>query len=59
MGKVLAEELPIAAPGEHVLYAGSALANNGMMDDLTARGFEVTRMSTYTTVRTPPVLLYV
>jgi len=49
MGKVLAEELPIAAPGEHVLYAGSALANNGMMDDLTARGFEVTRMSTYTT----------
>ena len=46
--KVLAKELP-AHLGPSVLYPTSNLAADTLQDDLESRGFEVTRLETYTT----------
>ncbi|ESW08656.1 hypothetical protein PHAVU_009G063100 [Phaseolus vulgaris] len=49
-GKVLATELPKIGNKCTVLYPASAKAGNEIEDGLSNRGFEVTRMNTYTTV---------
>ncbi|XP_027904481.1 uroporphyrinogen-III synthase, chloroplastic [Vigna unguiculata] len=49
-GKVLATELPKTGNKCTVLYPASAKASNEIEDGLSKRGFEVTRMNTYTTV---------
>ncbi|EPS68440.1 hypothetical protein M569_06329 [Genlisea aurea] len=52
IGKVLAAELPNHGrknPRCTVLYPASAKASNEIEEGLTSRGFEVTRMNTYTT----------
>ncbi|KAK6938717.1 Tetrapyrrole biosynthesis, uroporphyrinogen III synthase [Dillenia turbinata] len=51
-GKVLASELPKRGNEKcYVLYPASARASNDIEDSLSSRGFEVTRLNTYTTVR--------
>ncbi|KAL9312984.1 hypothetical protein ACSQ67_018436 [Phaseolus vulgaris] len=50
-GKVLATELPKIGNKCTVLYPASAKAGNEIEDGLSNRGFEVTRMNTYTTTR--------
>ncbi|KAG5030682.1 hypothetical protein JHK85_014664 [Glycine max] len=49
-GKVLATELPKIGSKCTVLYPASAKASNEIEEGLSNRGFEVTRMNTYTTV---------
>ncbi|XP_061343202.1 uroporphyrinogen-III synthase, chloroplastic isoform X2 [Gastrolobium bilobum] len=49
-GKILATELPKIGNKSTVLYPASAKASNEIEEGLSNRGFEVTRMSTYTTV---------
>ncbi|KAG5048128.1 hypothetical protein AAZX31_04G036600 [Glycine max] len=49
-GKVLATELPKIGNKCTVLYPASAKASNEIEEGLSNRGFEVTRMNTYTTV---------
>lgn len=49
-GKVLAIELPKIANKTTILYPASAKASNEIEEGLSSRGFEVTRMNTYTTV---------
>ncbi|XP_057428150.1 uroporphyrinogen-III synthase, chloroplastic [Lotus japonicus] len=49
-GKVLATELPKIGNKSTVLYPASAKASNEIEDGLSNRGFEVTRMNTYSTV---------
>ena len=50
-GKVMAAELPLASDGtnEIVVYPSSALASNDIEGGLTARGFHVKRINTYST----------
>ena len=48
--KDLAAELPLQAPGARVLYPASARAKTELQDGLAARGCEVVRINTYTTV---------
>uniref|UniRef100_A0ACD5XCV6 Uncharacterized protein n=2 Tax=Avena sativa TaxID=4498 RepID=A0ACD5XCV6_AVESA len=51
MGKVLASELPKTSETAcKVLYPASAKAGHEIQNGLSARGFEVTRLNTYTTV---------
>ncbi|CAM0871835.1 unnamed protein product [Alopecurus aequalis] len=51
MGKVLASELPRTSETPcKVLYPASAKAGHEIQNGLAARGFEVTRLNTYTTV---------
>uniref|UniRef100_A0A0A9E653 Uroporphyrinogen-III synthase n=1 Tax=Arundo donax TaxID=35708 RepID=A0A0A9E653_ARUDO len=51
MGKVLASELPRDSENPcKVLYPASAKAGHEIQDGLSDRGFEVTRLNTYTTV---------
>uniref|UniRef100_J3LKR3 Uroporphyrinogen-III synthase n=1 Tax=Oryza brachyantha TaxID=4533 RepID=J3LKR3_ORYBR len=51
MGKVLASELPRTTETTcKVLYPASAKAGNEIQNGLSDRGFEVTRLNTYTTV---------
>ncbi|KAJ1397421.1 Tetrapyrrole biosynthesis, uroporphyrinogen III synthase [Sesbania bispinosa] len=49
-GKVLATELPKIRNKSTVLYPASAKASNEIEEGLSNRGFEVTRMNTYTTI---------
>ncbi|KAI4366414.1 hypothetical protein MLD38_022295 [Melastoma candidum] len=50
-GKVLASELPLDGnDNSRVLYPASAKAGNEIEEGLSARGFHVTRLNTYTTV---------
>ncbi|XP_020218441.1 uroporphyrinogen-III synthase, chloroplastic [Cajanus cajan] len=49
-GKVFATELPKIGNKCTVLYPASAKASNEIEEGLSNRGFEVTRMNTYTTV---------
>ncbi|XP_028802948.1 uroporphyrinogen-III synthase, chloroplastic [Neltuma alba] len=49
-GKVLATELPLNGNKCTVLYPASAKAGNEIEEGLSNRGFEVTRLNTYTTV---------
>ncbi|XP_062159130.1 uroporphyrinogen-III synthase, chloroplastic isoform X5 [Alnus glutinosa] len=59
-GKVLASELPKNGKRCRVLYPASAKASNEIEEGLSGRGFEVTRLNTYTTVpvqHVDPVLL--
>ncbi|PNY01361.1 uroporphyrinogen-III synthase chloroplastic-like [Trifolium pratense] len=49
-GKVLATELPKIGNKTTILYPASAKASNEIEEGLSSRGFEVTRMNTYTTV---------
>ncbi|XP_059453413.1 uroporphyrinogen-III synthase, chloroplastic isoform X1 [Corylus avellana] len=59
-GKVLASELPKNGKRCRVLYPASAKASNEIEEGLSSRGFEVTRLNTYTTVpvqHVDPVLL--
>ncbi|KAF5468316.1 hypothetical protein F2P56_012475 [Juglans regia] len=49
-GKVLASELPKKGIKCSVLYPASAKASNDIEEGLSNRGFEVTRLNTYTTV---------
>ncbi|GLT71093.1 hypothetical protein SLA2020_431340 [Shorea laevis] len=49
-GKVLASELPKNGKRCRVLYPASAKASNEIEEGLSSRGFEVTRLNTYTTV---------
>ncbi|CAN1197449.1 Uroporphyrinogen-III synthase, chloroplastic [Linum perenne] len=50
-GKVLAAELPNSGNRKcTVLYPASVKASNEIQDGLCSRGFEVTRLNTYTTV---------
>ncbi|XP_027353764.1 uroporphyrinogen-III synthase, chloroplastic [Abrus precatorius] len=49
-GKVLATELPKVGNKCTVLYPASAKASKEIEEGLSNRGFEVTRMNTYTTV---------
>ncbi|TVU48149.1 hypothetical protein EJB05_07775 [Eragrostis curvula] len=51
LGKVLALELPRGSEGPcKVLYPASAKAGHEIQNGLSNRGFEVTRLNTYTTV---------
>ncbi|XP_040998520.1 uroporphyrinogen-III synthase, chloroplastic-like isoform X2 [Juglans microcarpa x Juglans regia] len=50
-GKVLASELPKNGVKCRVLYPASAKASNEIEEGLSNRGFEVTRLNTYTTVQ--------
>jgi len=51
MGKVLASELPKSSRNTcKVLYPASAKAGHEIQDGLSERGFDVTRLNTYTTV---------
>ena len=51
----LGAELPLLPGGtRRVLYPASAKAASTLADALTARGFEVTRLNTYTTLAIPP-----
>ncbi|XP_062216628.1 uroporphyrinogen-III synthase, chloroplastic [Phragmites australis] len=51
MGKVLASELPRGTENTcKVLYPASAKAGHEIQDGLSDRGFDVTRLNTYTTV---------
>ncbi|RLM74716.1 hypothetical protein C2845_PM15G13070 [Panicum miliaceum] len=51
MGKVLASELPKSSGNTcKVLYPASAKAGHEIQDGLSERGFDVTRLNTYTTV---------
>ncbi|XP_051183227.1 uroporphyrinogen-III synthase, chloroplastic [Lolium perenne] len=51
MGKVLASELPRSSETVcRVLYPASAKAGHEIQNGMRARGFEVTRLNTYTTV---------
>ncbi|KAF8687432.1 hypothetical protein HU200_043124 [Digitaria exilis] len=51
MGKVLASELPKSGGNTcKVLYPASAKAGHEIQDGLSERGFDVTRLNTYTTV---------
>jgi len=51
MGKVLASELPNSSRNTcKVLYPASAKAGHEIQDGLSERGFDVTRLNTYTTV---------
>ncbi|KAM3758306.1 hypothetical protein ACB098_01G033000 [Castanea mollissima] len=49
-GKVLASELPKNGQKCRVLYPASAKASSEIEEGLSNRGFEVTRLNTYTTV---------
>ncbi|CAN0922237.1 Uroporphyrinogen-III synthase, chloroplastic [Linum grandiflorum] len=50
-GKVLAAELPSSGNRKcTVLYPSSAKASNEIQDGLSNRGFDVTRLNTYTTI---------
>ncbi|KAI4316738.1 hypothetical protein L6164_024687 [Bauhinia variegata] len=49
-GKVLATELPKNRNKCTVLYPASAKASNEIEEELSNRGFEVTRLNTYTTI---------
>eukprot|EP00981_Chlorochromonas_danica_P003180 scaffold633_cov288-Ochromonas_danica.AAC.15 len=49
LGKVLAKELPLEI-GKRLLYPSSALAADTLASGLEERGFQVTRLDTYTTV---------
>ncbi|GMY28601.1 uroporphyrinogen-III synthase, chloroplastic isoform X2 [Fagus crenata] len=49
-GQVLASELPKNGQKCRVLYPASAKASNEIEEGLSNRGFEVTRLNTYTTV---------
>ncbi|EOA27548.1 hypothetical protein CARUB_v10023687mg [Capsella rubella] len=50
-GKVLASELPVkVGKRSSVLYPASLKAGNDIEEGLSKRGFEVTRLNTYTTV---------
>ena len=51
----LGAELPLLPGGtRRVLYPASAKAASTLADTLTARGFEVTRLNTYTSLAVPP-----
>nr|ABM45934.1 uroporphyrinogen III synthase [Triticum aestivum] len=51
LGKVLASELPrTSETASKVLYPASAKAGHEIQNGLSARGFEVTRLNTYSTV---------
>ncbi|XP_042965644.1 uroporphyrinogen-III synthase, chloroplastic isoform X5 [Carya illinoinensis] len=54
-GKVLASELPKNGLNCRVLYPASAKASNEIEEGLSNRGFEVTRLNTYTTVQVQDV----
>lgn len=57
-GKVLASELPrIGNKKCRVLYPASAKASTEIEEGLSNRGFEVTRLNTYSTVRYLLVML--
>ncbi|KAK3150694.1 hypothetical protein QOZ80_3AG0236460 [Eleusine coracana subsp. coracana] len=56
LGKVLASELPRGSEGPcKVLYPASAKAGHEIQNGLSNRGFEVTRLDTYTTVHVQDV----
>lgn len=48
-GKALTAEMPPPESEGGVLYPASALASGDVVDGLTARGFDVTRLDTYST----------
>ncbi|WJX36287.1 uroporphyrinogen-III synthase [Trifolium repens] len=50
-GKVLATELPKIGNKTTILYPASAKASHEIGEGLSSRGFEVTRMNTYTMVK--------